>query len=72
VVSADDSDVCNLGSINLGRIESVKEFSDIVELATKFSDLRHAYGLTCLTLRSTRLGKRIVALVLASWVYTSG
>lgn len=36
VVSSDDSDVCNLGSINLGRIESVKEFSDIVELATKF------------------------------------
>jgi ribonucleoside-diphosphate reductase alpha chain len=44
VVSADDSDVCNLGSINLGRIESVKEFSDIVELATKF--------LICGTLRA--------------------
>jgi ribonucleoside-diphosphate reductase alpha chain len=44
VVSADDSDVCNLGSINLGRIESIKEFSDIVELATKF--------LICGTLRA--------------------
>jgi ribonucleoside-diphosphate reductase alpha chain len=44
VVSSDDSDVCNLGSINLGRIESVKEFSDIVELATKF--------LICGTLRA--------------------
>ena len=44
VVSADDSDVCNLGSINLGRIESVNEFSDIVELATKF--------LICGTLRA--------------------
>jgi ribonucleoside-diphosphate reductase alpha chain len=44
VVSSDDSDVCNLGSINLGRIESVKEFSDIVALATKF--------LICGTLRA--------------------
>ena len=44
VVSSDDSDVCNLGSINLGRIESIKEFSDIVELATKF--------LICGTLRA--------------------
>lgn len=36
VTSEDDSDVCNLGSINLGRIESVAEFRTIVELATKF------------------------------------
>ena len=36
VTSADDSDVCNLGSINLGRIETLSEFSDVCELATKF------------------------------------
>ncbi len=36
VTSADDSDVCNLGSINLGRIESLDEFRAIVELGTKF------------------------------------
>jgi ribonucleoside-diphosphate reductase alpha chain len=36
VTSADDSDVCNLGSINMGRIASLKEFSEVVELATKF------------------------------------
>ena len=36
VTSADDSDVCNLGSINMGRITSLKEFSEVVELATKF------------------------------------
>ena len=36
MTSADDSDVCNLGSINMGRISSLKEFSQIVELATKF------------------------------------
>jgi ribonucleoside-diphosphate reductase alpha chain len=36
VSSADDSDVCNLGSINLGRIDSITELSDVCELATKF------------------------------------
>ena len=36
VTSADDSDVCNLGSINMGRISGLKEFSQTVELATKF------------------------------------
>lgn len=36
VTSEDDSDVCNLGSINLGRVESIEEFREIVELATKF------------------------------------
>ncbi|MCP4491253.1 MAG: hypothetical protein GY820_28650 [Gammaproteobacteria bacterium] len=36
VTSADDSDVCNLGSINMGRVESIEEFNRIVELGTKF------------------------------------
>lgn len=36
VTSEDDSDVCNLGSINMGRIDSIKEFSDVVDLATAF------------------------------------
>ena len=36
VTSADDSDVCNLGSINLGRVDDLSEFTDIVDLATKF------------------------------------
>jgi|TARA_R110000803_G_scaffold18637_2_gene49517 ribonucleoside-diphosphate reductase alpha chain len=36
VTSSDDSDVCNLGSINLGRISDIAEFSQVVELATKF------------------------------------
>tara|TARA_B100001109_G_scaffold254952_1_gene256149 strand:- start:359 stop:2041 length:1683 start_codon:yes stop_codon:yes gene_type:complete len=44
VVSDSDSDVCNLGSINLGRIESLAEFKTIVELSTKF--------LLCGTLRA--------------------
>ena len=44
VTSADDSDVCNLGSLNLGRIDSLKELSTLTELATKF--------LICGTLRA--------------------
>ena len=36
VTSEDDSDVCNLGSLNFGRIESIYELKDIVELGTKF------------------------------------
>ena len=36
VTSADDSDVCNLGSINLGRITDLDEFCDICDVATKF------------------------------------
>jgi ribonucleoside-diphosphate reductase alpha chain len=44
VTSEDDSDVCNLGSINLGRIESLQELTQVVTLATKF--------LVCGTLRA--------------------
>ncbi len=36
VTSEDDSDVCNLGSINLGEVNSIEEFKDIVGLTSKF------------------------------------
>jgi ribonucleoside-diphosphate reductase alpha chain len=36
VTSEDDSDVCNLGSINLGRIKDIYEMAEVVELGTKF------------------------------------
>tara|TARA_R100000700_G_scaffold40920_1_gene58482 strand:+ start:3933 stop:5615 length:1683 start_codon:yes stop_codon:yes gene_type:complete len=36
VTSSDDGDVCNLGSLNMSRIENLKEFSLCTELATKF------------------------------------
>lgn len=36
ITSADDNDVCNLGSINLGRIDTLEEFRDIVEIASAF------------------------------------
>lgn len=44
VTSEDDSDVCNLGSINLGNIQTLEEFRDITNLASKF--------LVCGTLRA--------------------
>lgn len=44
VTSEDDSDVCNLGSINLGNIKSLEEFTSVVHLASKF--------LVCGTLRA--------------------
>jgi ribonucleoside-diphosphate reductase alpha chain len=44
VTSEDDSDVCNLGSINFGNITSLEEFKDVVSLASKF--------LVCGTLRA--------------------
>ena len=34
--SSDDSDVCNLGSVNLGNITTISELKDVVNLASKF------------------------------------
>lgn len=36
VTSSDDSDVCNLGSVNLSRISSIVELASVVELSTLF------------------------------------
>ena len=36
VTSSDDSDICNLGSINLAQIESEEEMREMVELGTMF------------------------------------
>jgi ribonucleoside-diphosphate reductase alpha chain len=36
VTSSDDSDVCNLGSVNLSRISNIMELSSVVELGTLF------------------------------------
>ena len=44
VTSEDDSDVCNLGSINIGNINSIQEFTEVINLASKF--------LVCGTLRA--------------------
>lgn len=36
IVSSDDSDVCNLSSINLAEIKDIEEMKDVVHLVTKF------------------------------------
>jgi ribonucleoside-diphosphate reductase alpha chain len=36
VTSADDSDVCNLGSVNMANIDSLEEMEEVVELGTAF------------------------------------
>lgn len=36
VTSADDSDICNLGSINLARVDTLAEMEDLVEAGTLF------------------------------------
>lgn len=36
VTSEDDSDVCNLGSLNMSRIETLEEFGEVIDLATLF------------------------------------
>lgn len=36
ITSADDNDVCNIGSLNLARIDSVAEMREVTELATRF------------------------------------
>jgi len=51
VTSADDSDVCNLGSVNFGNIDSIEELSRVVELGTKF--------LICGTLRAELPYKKV-------------
>jgi len=51
VTSEDDSDVCNLGSINMGNIQSLEEFRSVVGLASKF--------LVCGTLRADLPYKKV-------------
>lgn len=36
VTSSDDSDVCNLGSVNISRIDSISDLARVVELGTIF------------------------------------
>lgn len=36
VTSSDDNDICNLGSINMARVETVDEFKHLVRLGTAF------------------------------------
>jgi len=68
VTSADDSDVCNLGSINMARIESLEEMEHVVELGTAFllagtvySDIPFA-GVDKIRNKNRRLGLGLMGL----------
>jgi ribonucleoside-diphosphate reductase alpha chain len=51
VTSEDDSDVCNLGSINLGNIPDLETFKSVISLSSKF--------LVCGTLRADLPYKKV-------------
>lgn len=68
ITSADDSDVCNLGSINMARIESLEEMEYVVELGTAFllagtvySDIPFA-GVDKIRNKNRRLGLGLMGL----------
>lgn len=51
VTSEDDSDVCNLASINISRIDTIEEFREVVRVASRF--------LLCGTLRAKLPYKKV-------------
>jgi ribonucleoside-diphosphate reductase alpha chain len=68
VTSADDSDVCNLGSINMARIDNLAEMERVVELGTAFllagtvySDIPFA-GVDKIRNKNRRLGLGLMGL----------
>lgn len=76
ITSEDDSDVCNLGSINLARVESLEEMAEIVELATLFllagtvySDVPHG-EVSETRYKNRRLGLGLMGL--HEWLLTRG
>lgn len=44
ITSADDNDVCNLGSINLARVNDIDDFSYLVDIGTRFLVLGTVYS----------------------------
>ena len=76
VTSEDDSDVCNLGSINLGRVTDLSEFMHITELGTKFllcgtlrADLPY-YKVQTVREKNRRLGLGLMGI--HEWLIKSG
>jgi ribonucleoside-diphosphate reductase alpha chain len=76
VTSHNDSDICNLGSINLARINSLEEMESIVDLATAFltagtvySDVPYA-RLDQIRTKNRRLGLGLMGI--HEWLLVNG
>jgi ribonucleoside-diphosphate reductase alpha chain len=76
LTSYDDSDICNLGSINMAQIASLEEMEDVVQLATEFlvagtlySDLPYA-KVGEVREKNRRLGLGLMGL--HEWLLTHG
>jgi ribonucleoside-diphosphate reductase alpha chain len=76
LTSADDSDVCNLGSINLSRINSLEEFKQVMELAipfllagTVYSDVPYS-KVDSVRTKNRRLGLGLMGI--HEWLLTHG
>lgn len=76
VTSADDSDVCNLGSINMARITSLDEMEEVTELGTAFLLAGTVYsdipfpGVDKVRNKNRRLGLGLMGL--HEWLLTHG
>lgn len=76
VTSADDSDVCNLGSINMARINSLEEMGVVVEYAVSFLLAGTVYsdipfpGVDRVRSKNRRLGLGLMGL--HEWLLTHG
>lgn len=76
VTSADDSDICNLGSINMAEIQSLEEMQRVVELAvyfllagTVYSDVPYA-KVDQIRTKNRRLGLGLMGL--HEWLLKNG
>lgn len=76
VCSRDDSDICNLGSINMAQISSLEEMSEVVEVGTAFllagtlySDVPYA-EVDKIRTKNRRLGLGLMGL--HEWLLKSG
>jgi ribonucleoside-diphosphate reductase alpha chain len=76
ITSADDSDICNLGSVNMAQIGSLEEMREVVELGTAFllagtvySDVPYA-KVDLVRTKNRRLGLGLMGV--HEWLLTHG
>lgn len=76
ITSRDDSDICNLGSLNMARIETIEEFKTCVELGTTFllagtvySDVPYSH-VDRIRTKNRRLGLGLMGI--HEWLLTRG